>query len=126
MFRVHAWDYLATETVGSSDVGGRRLCLLVLWFREPSLVAELVSLYSMSTRAKATLAASCAISAFIIWGVHYQQTKERDVRVGSFLLRMHPLTTPRTCFKGYCAMTNAEEKRCGKDRKNLKNRNVNE
>lgn len=33
----------------------------------------------MSTRAKATLAASCAISAFIVWGVHYQQTKERDV-----------------------------------------------
>ncbi|KAI9456926.1 hypothetical protein HD554DRAFT_2030319 [Boletus coccyginus] len=32
----------------------------------------------MSTRAKATLVASCAISAFIIWGVHYQQTKERD------------------------------------------------
>lgn len=25
------------------------------------------------------MAASCAISAFIIWGVHYQQTKERDV-----------------------------------------------
>ncbi|KAF8555964.1 hypothetical protein OG21DRAFT_1409918 [Imleria badia] len=32
----------------------------------------------MSTRAKATLAASCAISVFIIWGVHYQQIKERD------------------------------------------------
>ncbi|KAG8220998.1 hypothetical protein J3R82DRAFT_2507 [Butyriboletus roseoflavus] len=32
----------------------------------------------MSTRAKATLAVSCATSAFIIWGVHYQQTKERD------------------------------------------------
>ncbi|KAF8141541.1 hypothetical protein EV363DRAFT_1151535 [Boletus edulis] len=32
----------------------------------------------MSTRAKVTLAASCAISVFIIWGVHYQQVKERD------------------------------------------------
>lgn len=33
----------------------------------------------MSARAKATLAASCAVSAFIIWGVHYQQNKEREV-----------------------------------------------
>lgn len=41
---------------------------------------------SMSTRAKATLAASCAISAFIIWGVHYQQTKERDVCIIFYLL----------------------------------------
>lgn len=32
----------------------------------------------MSTRAKATLATSCAISALIIWGVHYQQSKERE------------------------------------------------
>ncbi|KAI6041291.1 hypothetical protein EDC04DRAFT_2893268 [Pisolithus marmoratus] len=32
----------------------------------------------MSARAKATLAASCAISALIIWGVHYQQSKERE------------------------------------------------
>ncbi|KAH0836718.1 hypothetical protein J3R83DRAFT_8447, partial [Lanmaoa asiatica] len=38
----------------------------------------------MSTRAKATLAASCVISAFIIWGVHYQQTKERDVCIDMF------------------------------------------
>ncbi|KIJ65587.1 hypothetical protein HYDPIDRAFT_27585 [Hydnomerulius pinastri MD-312] len=32
----------------------------------------------MSSRAKATLAASFAISGFIIWGVHYQQNKERE------------------------------------------------
>ncbi|KAI6164600.1 hypothetical protein EDD17DRAFT_1474348 [Pisolithus thermaeus] len=32
----------------------------------------------MSTRAKATLAVSCTISALIIWGVHYQQSKERE------------------------------------------------
>ncbi|KAL4065842.1 hypothetical protein V8B97DRAFT_2002865 [Scleroderma yunnanense] len=32
----------------------------------------------MSTRAKAALAASCAISSLIIWGVHYQQSKERE------------------------------------------------
>ncbi|KAF9223988.1 hypothetical protein BS17DRAFT_704167 [Gyrodon lividus] len=32
----------------------------------------------MSSRAKATLAASFAISGLIIWGVHHQQNKERD------------------------------------------------
>ncbi|KAH7890833.1 hypothetical protein F5I97DRAFT_1799165 [Phlebopus sp. FC_14] len=32
----------------------------------------------MSSRAKATLAASFAVTGFIIWGVHYQQDKERE------------------------------------------------
>ncbi|KIM66012.1 hypothetical protein SCLCIDRAFT_111278 [Scleroderma citrinum Foug A] len=32
----------------------------------------------MSSRAKAALVASCAISSLIIWGVHYQQSKERE------------------------------------------------
>ncbi|KAG2338622.1 hypothetical protein BDR05DRAFT_893181 [Suillus weaverae] len=32
----------------------------------------------MSTRAKATLAASFAFSSFIIWAVHYQQSRERE------------------------------------------------
>ncbi|KAG1746545.1 uncharacterized protein EDB91DRAFT_1219512 [Suillus paluster] len=32
----------------------------------------------MSTRAKATLAASFAFSSFIIWAVHYQQARERE------------------------------------------------
>ncbi|KAF9240662.1 hypothetical protein BU15DRAFT_73891 [Melanogaster broomeanus] len=32
----------------------------------------------MSSRAKAALATSFAISGFIIWGVHYQQNKERE------------------------------------------------
>ncbi|KAJ8586753.1 hypothetical protein M405DRAFT_864316 [Rhizopogon salebrosus TDB-379] len=32
----------------------------------------------MSARAKATLAASFAFSSFIIWAVHYQQSKERE------------------------------------------------
>ncbi|KAG1740034.1 hypothetical protein EDB19DRAFT_1709913 [Suillus lakei] len=32
----------------------------------------------MSTRAKATLAASLAFSSFIIWAVHYQQSRERE------------------------------------------------
>lgn len=34
----------------------------------------------MTRVAKATLAASCIISAAIIWGVHYQQSSEREVR----------------------------------------------
>ncbi|KAG2042636.1 hypothetical protein BDR03DRAFT_1006306 [Suillus americanus] len=32
----------------------------------------------MSTRAKATLAASLAFSSFIIWAVHHQQSRERE------------------------------------------------
>ncbi|KAG6332377.1 hypothetical protein ID866_6709 [Astraeus odoratus] len=32
----------------------------------------------MSARAKAALVASCAVSSLIIWGVHYQQNKERE------------------------------------------------
>lgn len=35
----------------------------------------------MTRVAKATLAASCIISVAIIWGVHYQQSSEREVRV---------------------------------------------
>lgn len=34
----------------------------------------------MTRVAKATLAASCILSVAIIWGVHYQQNQEREVR----------------------------------------------
>lgn len=46
----------------------------------------------MSSRAKAALVASCAISSLIIWGVHYQQSKEREVcthYISSALISMH-------------------------------------
>lgn len=44
----------------------------------------------MSTRAKATLAASVCFCAFTVWGVHYLQQSEREVRHAPRLLSHVP------------------------------------
>jgi hypothetical protein len=42
---------------------------------------------AMSSRAKATLMASVVLSSLTVWGVHYMQQAERDVRQTIFAFR---------------------------------------
>jgi len=48
--------------------------------RLPHLYSILFSPVGMTRAAKGTLIVSCIISSLIIWGVHHQQTEEREVR----------------------------------------------
>jgi protein PET117 len=54
----------------------------------------------MTRAAKGTLIASCIISSLIIWGVHFQQNQEREVRDNSNLQLPHLTNLVKTMYQG--------------------------
>jgi hypothetical protein len=58
-----------------------QLNLISFYTRIEALSSRVRSLAGMSRAAKATLIASIVVSSLTVWGVHYLQQKEHDVRM---------------------------------------------
>lgn len=66
----------------------------------------------MTRAAKATLLASCVLSSLVIWGVHYQQSQERDVNaIYSCVIQIANSPPSRPCIKEFYVMMNGEKKK---------------
>lgn len=77
--------------------------------------------HRMSTRAKVTLAASLAFSSFIIWAVHYQQSREREVITIVAFYFIPDVPPNRTCSKVSFVMTLVGQRKCGSAKKSSVN-----
>lgn len=102
----------------------RKLCLLMLMRRLCTLrfaLRQFSHQHRMSTRAKVTLAASLAFSSFIIWAVHYQQSREREVITIIAYCFIPDIPPNRTCSKVSFVMTLVGQKKCGSAKKSSVN-----
>lgn len=80
----------------------------------------------MTRVAKGTLLLSCIITSLVIWGVHFQQSQEREVRnlfSNSFILFDQILL--RRCTKACCETMSDDEKKWRRGQMTCKNRYAN-